>query len=77
MGDLGTCYHQCMADSDCRDGYACLKDIALSSGGAARYPNGACIPINCSASSPCPSGYQCVTVTNSSGQGQNVCAPAG
>jgi hypothetical protein len=74
-GDLGTCYDQCMSDADCRDGYGCLQDIQLASGGAASYPNGLCVPKACNpAADDCPSGYECVTVNDANGARQ-VCAP--
>ncbi len=71
-GDLGTCYDQCMGPGDCRPGYTCLQRIPLQMG-ASVYSNGLCVPDDC-ARTPCPSGYQCVTVQESSGP-RNVCAP--
>lgn len=70
-GDLGTCYDECETDADCRTGYGCLNAIQLNSGQVARFTNGACVPADCG-SSPCPSGYQCVTVNSQSGA-RNVC----
>jgi hypothetical protein len=74
-GDLGTCYDQCTSDDDCRDGYGCLKDIQLASGGVSSYSNGVCVPKACSAAEPCPAGYTCVSVQGADGQPRNVCAP--
>ncbi|RZO52757.1 MAG: hypothetical protein EVA89_30965 [Sandaracinaceae bacterium] len=74
MGDLGRCYGACTADTDCRGGYTCLKDFQLASGGVSSYPNGICVPGNCSADG-CPTGYVCVNVTGSDGSPRPVCAP--
>lgn len=71
-GDLGRCYAACVADSDCRPGYACLRDIALGGGGVSSYSNGACVPDNCEVAG-CPAGYDCVTVTGSDGSPRSVC----
>jgi hypothetical protein len=73
-GDLGNCYGECASDDDCREGYGCLKDFQLASGGTASYPNGFCVPAACDGTHPCPSGYGCVTVNGANGA-QNVCAP--
>ena len=70
--DLGRCYAQCEADGDCREGYTCLKDINLASGGVSSYSNGLCLPGNCDMDG-CPSGYRCQTVTDSSGRQRAVC----
>lgn len=72
-GDLGTCYDQCQSAGDCRPGYTCLMEIALTGGGFSSYENGLCIPADC-ARTPCPGGYDCVTVNTASGP-RNVCAP--
>lgn len=71
-GDLGTCYDQCLSDDDCRAGYTCLRDIALTGGGASSYSNGLCVPDDCGRVG-CPSGYTCVTVMGANGA-RNVCA---
>lgn len=73
-GDLGRCYDQCAADGDCREGYTCLMEISLASGGVSTYPNGLCVPDDCSMTG-CPNGYDCVTVTGSDGRPRNVCSP--
>ncbi|HJL18751.1 MAG TPA: hypothetical protein RMH99_24025 [Sandaracinaceae bacterium LLY-WYZ-13_1] len=73
-GDLGRCYHGCEADADCRDGYSCLREFNLASGGVASYPNGICVPGSC-ASDGCPTGYECVNVTGSDGMTRAVCSP--
>ena len=75
-GDLGTCYDQCTRDSDCRDGYGCLKEIQLASGGVSSFTNGVCVPAACGAADPCPEGYTCVTVRGADGQPRNVCDPS-
>lgn len=72
-GDLGTCYDQCRSADDCRAGYTCLQRIQLSQDRASFYENGLCVPADC-ARTPCPSGYECVTVSGANGP-QNVCAP--
>ncbi|MCC6874457.1 MAG: hypothetical protein IT378_09160 [Sandaracinaceae bacterium] len=72
-GDLGTCYDQCTSNGDCREGYGCLQQFGLQSGGTASFSNGLCVPANCQ-SSGCPTGYECVTVTGLNGQPRAVCA---
>jgi len=61
MRDLGRCYSECVEDTDCRGGYTCLKEFALSSGGTSVYSNGICVPHDC-ATEGCPDGYTCQTV---------------
>ena len=73
-GDLGRCYASCAGDGDCREGYTCLQEFQLASGGTSSYSNGICVPGNCQMDG-CPSGYSCVTVTGSDGNPRAVCAP--
>jgi hypothetical protein len=68
--DLGTCIDACTGDSDCREGYGCLKQFGSSS-----FDNGICVPRDCTRGT-CPTGYSCVQVVNSAGTGTTgVCAP--
>lgn len=72
QSDLGRCYDQCTADSDCRPGFGCLQDIQLAGGGTSSYSNGLCVPGDCRTGG-CPDGYSCQTVTDTSGNASNVC----
>ncbi len=67
-GDLGACLHGCATDADCRgaEGYSCLKDFDLPSGGTSSYTNGVCLPIDCNVDD-CPTGYMCQSVATASG----------
>lgn len=69
--DLGSCYDQCTDAGQCRDGYTCLSTFL---GGMASYPNGICVPIDCTGTA-CPTGYECVVINEGTMQERNVCAP--
>ena len=60
-GDLGVCFQECDSNSDCRvdEGYECQQAFATQSGDTARFSNGVCNPISCSASARCPAGFEC------------------
>lgn len=68
-GDLGSCYHECVMDAECREGYGCLRTIAGHA-----FTNGICVPRDCRGGT-CPGGYTCVTVTLSDGSQTGRCAP--
>ncbi len=76
-GDLGTCWAACTSDADCRqdEGYSCLNSFTLTSGTPKTFTNGFCVPIDCSAGASCPTGYTCVTMTDSTGATSGVCTP--
>ena len=67
VGDLGTCYDSCMADTDCRPGYGCLQTLAGHT-----FTNGLCVPADCRGGG-CPSGNTCVTVMLSDGTAVGRC----
>lgn len=69
-GDLGTCYHSCQSNADCRgaEGYFCQKSIQLTQTTSRRFSNGFCIPVNCTnTATPCPTGFTCRRNSNGSG----------
>lgn len=72
VGDLGRCYDQCLLDTDCREGFRCLQEINLQSGGVRMFSNGLCLPWDCQANG-CPSGYTCQMVTTADGATRSVC----
>ncbi len=74
-GDLGICFQGCITNDDCRvdEGYVCRSSWRLASGDTRTFTNGICVPMTCSATSPCPTGFTCRTVTTTSGTSY-VCA---
>ncbi|MGE0784254.1 MAG: hypothetical protein AB7S26_01100 [Sandaracinaceae bacterium] len=71
--DLGTCYDACTESGTCRGGYTCLTSFQTS-GGAATYPTGICVPGDCTMAG-CPTGYECQTLDAGTMNERSVCAP--
>lgn len=69
--DLGVCQRGCVDETDCREGYACLRRI-----GTKLFENGICRPGTCGRGGTvlCPDTHTCVRVNTTQGP-SNICAP--